>query len=50
LVEEGDAAIAQTVDAFGKLIAEVATGQDGAGFLGKLGFVERVGVSFVGKN
>ena len=39
-VEERDAAIAQAVDAFGDLIAEIAAGQDGAGLLGKLGFVE----------
>ena len=40
LVEERNAAIAQTVDAFGNLIAEIAAGQDWAGLLGKLGFVE----------
>ena len=40
LVEERDAAIAQAMDAFGDLIAEIAAGQDGASFFGKLGFVE----------
>ena len=39
-VEERDAAIAQTVDAFGDLIAEVAAGQDRPGLLRKLGLVE----------
>ncbi len=38
--KRGDAAIAQAVDAFGDLIAEIAAGQDGAGLFGKLGFVE----------
>jgi hypothetical protein len=40
LVEERDAAIAQAVNAFGDLIAEIATGQDGARLFGKLGFVQ----------
>jgi hypothetical protein len=40
LMEERDAAVAQAMDAFGNLIAEIAAGQDGAGLFGKLGFVE----------
>ena len=39
-VEESHAAIAQTMDAFGDLIAEIAAGQDRPGLLGKLGLVE----------
>ena len=39
-VEERDAAKAQTLNAFGNLITEITAGQDGAGLLGKLSFVE----------
>ena len=39
-VEKRDAAIAQAVNAFGNLITEITTGQDGSGHLGKLGLVE----------
>ena len=39
-VEEGDAAKAQAVNALGNLIVEITAGEDGAGLLGKLGFVE----------
>lgn len=39
-VEERDAAKAQAVNAFGNLIVEITAGQDGAGLLWELGFVE----------
>jgi hypothetical protein len=39
-VEESDAAKAQTMDAFGHLIVEIAAGEDGPRLLGKLSLVE----------